>query len=1548
MEDMIVESGMQPPTGVYPIADTDPPVFPDFETWKQTQEDDHLMKLYLAKGYSAPRDVAVEYQGGRSFVSPLFTAGNNHQLVKTNKLDQLNDLLASAQLKRREFNKVQPQISYKPPPRMTLTEHKRDIWLKRLSDPKTSLAQLSKAIPHGLRNKTLLEQCMIHNVSVNRTIWLIKCVASNEQRQLSRKPGSNINIIIDRWVIEWTDQITTFLEGIMISCFSSDPRTEWSKSLDFAVELTVNIFLEGLINKVTFLTWIVRYLSKIVKDKSPTIHDMKLISIHYLYIQKFWFKIIKIDYLSKELGEAMLYAVIYMNDIPKNEKYDNMVNQFINKFHYLIRYLFYYNSDAFIIPSGWTKLKSQLRKILDVHIPLVVDQYNLIHYRNESLMVDDTEKALGQLKGDNSNLYYIPGDPTSIIVSKLNNFKNEPIDDLLKLIFEDNSMKHRTSWRDHVMVILKWSIQNNIFPETDSDYSSRRIALAVTFLRKRHGQLAESKSKKSKQLRNELEVIITTFVNQMSEILNYNNAQTSLGQQYSLNGFLLLLTKLNEHNIFITSSYLRKLIASGVIYVSKADRSCYIHLLILNTINELRTGNSRTILKRLSESTGIVCPEQESRVDQLKSDVLTFWEKITSKDESSQEIDKAIYDFKCQWPWKMDSGNAILYTSLKYTLSTIIKDLLKTGRLGSIDTGVEVVSLTSNTLFVLLNLGIELDIVSEVIESVVTGLNMHIFKNQHSNQLVSFEIEPGSMDVLLKIIIYYERLLRSTLSFSDPSKTKWEALSDMLQGWVNNGNQMNICQWDQMILKPINVGSAPFFNPLEDKLTPAEFLHLRISDEELALLGFTSIEKLMIESDYCQLLTNSLLAYVNFIKGAETQNFASVINFMKFLNYWKPDVFKEQISGYITRNLNLTFGLDYDLNRRIVTKFIKDELLEIETFIQIFDASGPPDVTKKNNVTPSYYKKGPGNIIFDILFCTHKEETEYQNQETFEHRFQCWKYSIDYPERYFGFVFDAFSHIFNIEQPEAVSSNVMLDVPVIDGLDVSVNNPLGESPALTSNSGVNNDGNVLDPFSELSSVPMHAPEVSQVKDGEFDPPRLPKYIMGGFWALIDQHMDLFIKYFYSSSFETCSLKVMRNFFVNNEDLNGEVVWEKEIENIVNNLTYFNLSLYQWIFKGVVMDLVKRNESNGVPNNFVELILNFIQTITTLKKSRADSMPIIGELFSYLPDKIKIEILMSCEDVYLTSDSFPSYLMNGENMTEHLNNIITSCSRFENDKQTIGLTDALVFSLNMSIEKLTYYCHGIDNPKRNLASYGNRADKLDALHKGLKMISKIIMLHQKYLVNLIIKRSVNLQKDVLLMNLTRLYNNRIMTRNPKLKNLLYDVMMSLKIHITETIIQEQQRQAINQNGNLQNPQFNTPVWLSRGTPTLSVASPKLGSIPMMPSASAQSQLPNSQAIPPSTMYVNIPNSLNIKPPSFNSNLKHLLKYFDLKDTIPDNEKRFYIVNQKQDRSLKGEDGITKYILKPFDMIEDTGTDVKMMDTPISLNLFECSFDHKNPA
>ncbi|OWB70134.1 hypothetical protein B5S30_g5595 [[Candida] boidinii] len=148
-------------------------IYPDFRVWKHAIKDDQVMRTHLQKGYWENPIVSNESHSGRQIVSQLLhrsmfsnnndlhgninnlsnnnSNNNSTQTVKLN-LKNLSDVMVRAIVKRREINKIKSKSTYKPPPRVTLTEHKREIWLKNLSDINIPLKQLSRASTHIKNN----------------------------------------------------------------------------------------------------------------------------------------------------------------------------------------------------------------------------------------------------------------------------------------------------------------------------------------------------------------------------------------------------------------------------------------------------------------------------------------------------------------------------------------------------------------------------------------------------------------------------------------------------------------------------------------------------------------------------------------------------------------------------------------------------------------------------------------------------------------------------------------------------------------------------------------------------------------------------------------------------------------------------------------------------------------------------------------------------------------------------------------------------------------------------------------------------------------------------------------------------------------------------------------------------------------------------------------------------------------------------------------------------------------------------------------------------
>lgn len=135
-------------------------------------------------------------------------------------LQTLSTLFVSAFEKRQAHGRVTASSTFKPPPRVTLTDTKREAWLKDLANPSVPLRRLSRTIPHGIRGKVLLDQCLNKSIPAPRAIWLAKCVGANEIRAFKRKGTSGTFAMggETKWIKDWTSHVEQFVDGIIETC----------------------------------------------------------------------------------------------------------------------------------------------------------------------------------------------------------------------------------------------------------------------------------------------------------------------------------------------------------------------------------------------------------------------------------------------------------------------------------------------------------------------------------------------------------------------------------------------------------------------------------------------------------------------------------------------------------------------------------------------------------------------------------------------------------------------------------------------------------------------------------------------------------------------------------------------------------------------------------------------------------------------------------------------------------------------------------------------------------------------------------------------------------------------------------------------------------------------------------------------------------------------------------------------------------------------------------------------------------------------------------
>lgn len=920
-------------------------VYPDFEVWRQSAEENEIMKTHLQKGYYQSPVVKHEDQSGRPLMAEIL---NKEESTKKRKLRVMGQVFIDAMHRRSVFNSIKNRESYKPPPRVTLTEHKKEIWLQRLADKKNPLKDISRAIPHGLRNKYLLEQCLSHNIPITRAIWLIKCISSNEQRHLKRKNAS-----ISKWVVEWTEQVTSFLEFVIESCFQDN--TNWRNRFNYAIVLVVNLYSDELMNRIIFLTWIVRFTSHIV-TKASTFEDLRELLVHQSIIKLFWFKIIVHDYLTKELSESMLMILAKISQLSKGTKFDVLSQKITDSFQYLIKYLFYYNSDIFILPSNWSNLKPHLRKTLDMNLPPVYDQFNLISYRNETLTIDESAES--------SCSDIIPNDKTSLILNKLNNLESESIQSISKMIFEDMG----SNWRQYIDMLFEWSIQSF----SDSRISQQRISLICSILQFRLLQLIQSKSKRYKSTRSELENKVIDFVHSMSEIINYKTLAEPQGEFFDISSFLILINKLYVMKLFIVSSYLRRLIASGVIYLSEPDRTCYIHILILNSL-PVSDPNLVSILKRLIDSTKLEIPC-------IKNKDLIKQERVIHIDSIFKNDNIGTITFTSD---PMYIGEQLELDSFTYFE---FESRLKNEELNLKESNL-------NALYELFSR--HPSCLSKFFISIMDGLDSGTVKIDSAE----------TMCLLCKMIFMNSKLLKCSI-FSI-KMTILDLIYKKIKEWGET-NKFNI------IASLIRSGTPIDLIPCDINVSNVSVGEEFLKPEELAILEVGSYERLSTSAEFTHYTTLAITKYVNSVR-AGVSDFL-IVRFLKSLQRWKQQEFEKCVHDYIFRFIKPTLQLEYDINLKVLVKMVCDELFDFKNIIGIFENSGDIFDTQEDK-----------HILWDLLFNVN-EGVVFQ--------FARWVYIHQNANDYFKILRDMIFASFKVSNSKVDSTGTPNDVDLMDSFEI--------------------------------------------------------------------------------------------------------------------------------------------------------------------------------------------------------------------------------------------------------------------------------------------------------------------------------------------------------------------------------------------------------------------------------------------------------------------------------------------------------------------------------
>jgi mediator of RNA polymerase II transcription subunit 12 len=189
----------------------------DFFPWTGNHPEDQFTDHVIRQGFF-DKTQTTQNETGSARMS-IFPA-----LKHKSGLQTLSSLFTNILAQRRAHGQITAPPTFKPPPRVTLTDTKREAWLRDLANPTISLRRLSRTIPHGIRNKILLEQCLSKNIPTERAVWLAKCVGANEIRSFKRKGVTGTFAMGNeaKWIREWTTHVEQFVESLVSSCGEKD------------------------------------------------------------------------------------------------------------------------------------------------------------------------------------------------------------------------------------------------------------------------------------------------------------------------------------------------------------------------------------------------------------------------------------------------------------------------------------------------------------------------------------------------------------------------------------------------------------------------------------------------------------------------------------------------------------------------------------------------------------------------------------------------------------------------------------------------------------------------------------------------------------------------------------------------------------------------------------------------------------------------------------------------------------------------------------------------------------------------------------------------------------------------------------------------------------------------------------------------------------------------------------------------------------------------------------------------------------------------------
>ncbi|KAF7717268.1 Uncharacterized protein PECH_007546 [Penicillium ucsense] len=314
-----------------------------FAPWTGNHPEDILNEQTAKSGYYDRTQVS---QNESNTARPALYA----QLKHRTGLQMLSTVFTAALEKRQNHSTVHAPSTFKPPPRVTLTDNKREAWLRDLANSAVPLRRLSRTIPHGIRGKVLLDQCLGKWIPIARALWLAKCVGANEIRAFKRKgtSGALATGLEVKWVREWTTNVQQFVEGVL----TAPKSTDWKTKMTYAVGLCARLFYENLLDHEQFLDW---FLASF--EAAP----LATVPIWLLMLGIYWDNIMRFRRRARRLAEILLEKLRQTTAAEVDA-----LRPLLDRLSRFVRKIVHEHTSSMILPNAWPVYNNHVRQCLDL------------------------------------------------------------------------------------------------------------------------------------------------------------------------------------------------------------------------------------------------------------------------------------------------------------------------------------------------------------------------------------------------------------------------------------------------------------------------------------------------------------------------------------------------------------------------------------------------------------------------------------------------------------------------------------------------------------------------------------------------------------------------------------------------------------------------------------------------------------------------------------------------------------------------------------------------------------------------------------------------------------------------------------------------------------------------------------------------------------------------------------------------------------------------------------------------------------------------------